>query len=238
MLSGSVRAEPAHQGGLGPSSVTPRRILGGQRLASASAPAGALPVDRDAFLRYREQLDRQLETDEAAAARGAPLETSAARVSPAARGSSDAAPSAAQGGCLLYTAQAATAPSQDCLACHGGHGAGAHLNRTHPVDVDFAASQAKPGSSLRPEAEVVKRGVFLPDGKVRCATCHDARSDWMYKLALPPGAPAKPPVSLADHASFEGASLPARLLRPATQPMPRGAAVSPTPLCLACHAMD
>jgi hypothetical protein len=63
-------------------------------------------------------------------------------------------------GCQLYQPSGQRAASQECLKCHNGSVATAHLGTSHPVDMVFAASQSKPGSWLRPEAEVVKRGGF------------------------------------------------------------------------------
>jgi cytochrome c peroxidase len=127
-------------------------------------------------------------------------------------------------GCLLFTSEAARADAERCMACH-------RLSRTHPVDLDYAAAQGRQPSSLRAPGAVVRRGVFLPDGQIRCVTCHDARSPWKDRIALPPGAPASPtvdpgvPATYETHGTHRAAPLP-------------GTAVTARPLCLACHALD
>lgn len=120
----------------------------------------------------------------------------------------------------------ATATVQDCLACHEGRSLSVHAS--HPVDVDYAAAVSRPSSSLRPLAEALRRGVLLAEGKVHCYTCHDPRSPWRSHVALPPGTTARTAVVPGVESSYEAE-------RPAPRP---GDDVSPTPLCLACHAYD
>lgn len=120
----------------------------------------------------------------------------------------------------------ATATVRDCLACHEGRGLSVHAS--HPVEVDYAAVASRPDASLRPLEEALRRGVLLSDGKVHCYTCHDPRSPWRNHLALPPGSAARSAVVPGDESTY-GAD------RPAPRP---GDDVSPTPLCLACHAYD
>jgi hypothetical protein len=110
--------------------------------------------------------------------------------------------------------------AQGCLSCHKAEG--------HVFDVDYASAAAG-NPMLRPADEVVRRGVLLPDGQVRCTTCHDARSPWKDRIALPPGSKVMPGVNPFDKATFDGPP------RPPPRP---GDAVSPKPLCLACHALD
>jgi predicted CXXCH cytochrome family protein len=56
-----------------------------------------------------------------------------------------------------------------------------HLN-----GVDYASVRLKnPGAALRPESDVIDRGVPLRNGTIRCLTCHEARSS-PTKLILPP----------------------------------------------------
>jgi hypothetical protein len=82
--------------------------------------------------------------------------------------------------CKLFQAAPERVPAQECMTCHGMH-------TTHPVELDYEAARlTRP--ALRPGAEVIRRGVFLPDGKVQCVSCHDAASRWAYHLAIPPGA--------------------------------------------------
>jgi hypothetical protein len=116
-----------------------------------------------------------------------------------------------------------TAKVEDCLACHGGTTIRAHSS--HPVDVDYATAASRPGASLRPLAEALRRGVLLADGKVHCFSCHDPRSPWQSHIAIPPG-------SMARSAVVPGVDSTYGDDRPS--PLP-GTDVSPTPLCRACH---
>jgi len=109
-----------------------------------------------------------------------------------------------------------------CMECHRSHAG-------HPVDLDYAARAVHRGPALRPPADVVARGVFLPDGWMRCQTCHDARSPWRHRLALPPGAPARAAVNPRLRASWTGPR--------SSGPVAPGEAVTPTPLCRACHTL-
>ena len=129
--------------------------------------------------------------------------------------------------CALFQSDSAAAPAASCLSCHANTGPG-----NHPVDIDYAAA-ARAGSSLRTPEEVVRRGVPLTDGQVRCTTCHDARSPWKYRIALPPGATARPAVNPRDPTTYDPVLR--RVHTAAPQP---GDEVSAKPLCLACHAMD
>jgi hypothetical protein len=113
------------------------------------------------------------------------------------------------------------------MSCHA-------LHQTHPVDLDYAAAAQRRPESYRPADDVVRRGVFLPGGQLRCVTCHDWHSPWKNKIALPPGAKPRPAVSLSSPATYE---LPRKAFD-AMPPLPPGSAVTPTPLCLSCHALD
>ncbi len=125
--------------------------------------------------------------------------------------------------CAMFQPGSDALPSSACLKCHD-----ATKPRNHPFDIDYA--QAAAGSDdLRPLAEVIRRGVALPDGQVRCATCHDARSPWKYRIALPPGTKPTPAVNPFRPETYDGTP------RPALQP---GDEVTAKPLCLVCHAMD
>jgi len=133
----------------------------------------------------------------------------------------DRAPSSA---CPLFGPKAAQIPTADCMSCHA-------LSRTHPVDIDYAAAAQRRSFEFRPVQEVIRRGVFLPQGQVRCVTCHDGASPWKYSIALPPASQARPAVVISRNPQvWEKAA--------SAEPLRRGAAVTPTPLCLACHAMD
>jgi len=92
---------------------------------------------------------------------------------------------------------------------------------------------------LRAVSEVVARGVFLPDGEIRCVTCHDGRSPWKYGIALPPGAKAKPGVNPRDPTTYEeGPALAARERELHTSNERYSLVVGTKPLCLVCHAFD
>lgn len=129
-------------------------------------------------------------------------------------------------GCLLVRGAGNTATTSDCTSCHVSYQA----QHSHPVDVYQNAGRSR---SLRPAAEVVKRGVFLAEGMVTCLSCHDGNSTWKYKLAIPPDAQIRPRVKSGDPMTYESGAI----VRTAAT-MPAGADVSPTPLCKACHAFD
>lgn len=153
---------------------------------------------------------------------------SASRHLRSAAGMSQRAFTAVDAGCILFTDRAATATSQECLACHeSGTGGATALRRCHPVELAYAPST---DTRFRSVDEVIRRGVFLPDGKLRCVTCHDGASPWEFALALPPGATATPAVDPRDPRTYDPA-----YERAAPQP---GDRVSPRPLCLVCHAFD
>ncbi|HEY6001553.1 MAG TPA: hypothetical protein VIV57_01685 [Anaeromyxobacter sp.] len=129
--------------------------------------------------------------------------------------------------CALRHVGSEAMTAQRCLECHAGTG-GRRIRSTHPV----GAYRWRPG--LRTPDEVVRRGVLLPNGAIECVTCHDRRSPWKDHVALPPGAPAVAAVDARDPASLQGRpswrEARARAARP-----PDGSAVSPAPLCAACH---
>lgn len=133
----------------------------------------------------------------------------------AGRGGANAEPSSST--CRLMQPDAALSTSQECAACHA-------KRDEHPVDVDYAGVQAG-RKDLRPIAEVVKRGLFMPEGAVRCVTCHDGRSQWKFRIVLPPGSTPTPLTDPRDE----------NAVAPALGP---GSAVAPKPLCLACHMLD
>lgn len=128
-------------------------------------------------------------------------------------------------GCALETLDADAALVADCVSCHGpGHAS----SRSHPVGVDYASAQVSSKGSLAPPDAVTRAGVFVPDGKIQCVTCHDPRSPWADHVAIPPGVVPIPAVipgvpETYDTSKTEG------------QPAP-GSRVSAKPLCLACHA--
>ena len=77
--------------------------------------------------------------------------------------------------------------SEECLVCH-------KREHCHPVEVVYAHAVARQslrdGQFLRSEGEAVGRGAYLPDGRVRCVTCHDSHSLAGSHLAFPPGSVA------------------------------------------------
>lgn len=131
------------------------------------------------------------------------------------------------GGCILVPGAGNLATTSDCTACHASYQA----QHSHPVDVYQDAGRSR---SLRKASEVVKRGVFLADGKVTCLSCHDGNSKWKYKIALPPDAQTSPRVKPRDPSTFA----PGMVVRTAATTMPAGSDVSPAPLCKACHGFD
>jgi len=143
---------------------------------------------------------------------------------------------AARRACTLVPGSGNIATTQDCAACH----IGLEGRHSHPVDVSQDPARSR---SLRPAAEVVKRGVFLADGKVTCLSCHDGNSPWRAKLALPPDALLREPVKPGDPGTYSPGQMRPSAMTGLTattgkQQLPAGTEVSPTPLCKACHAFD
>ena len=134
-----------------------------------------------------------------------------------------AQPSSATG-CALETLAADAALVADCASCHGtGHTSA----RSHPVGVDYASAQASSKGGLAPLDAVTAAGVFVPNGKVQCVTCHDPRSPWADHIALPPGAAPKAAAIPEVPETYEAGD---------TGQPAAGSRVSPKPLCLAGHA--
>jgi hypothetical protein len=108
------------------------------------------------------------------------------------------------------------------------------------VELDYAQAVNSRRHDLRDSSDVVRRGVFLPGGRVVCLTCHDANSPWKNKIVIPPGSRVSDMVITGDPKTYDPD-------RPRTRSMnveearvllPPGHALSPKPLCLVCHAMD
>ncbi len=143
-------------------------------------------------------------------------------------------------GCVLPREGSHRATVSQCLGCHG-RTMGEHTG--HPVEVDYEQSRAygaSPGH-LRPLAEAVQRGAFVPDGKVRCVSCHDGRSRYRYRLAIPPGAEIRPAVRPSDPRTYDVSLAPrvaARAAGAQQMALPDGYEVSAKPLCISCHPMD
>lgn len=193
--------------------------------------SGKSAEDRKHFAAYQVQLASILAT-EARTASNSPAATSAAPAS-----------AAASGPCILVQGSGNGAATRDCTACH----VGLEGRHSHPVDVDHESARFRSmrgsGPSLRPAAEVVKRGVFLADGKVTCLTCHDGSSPWKAKLALPPDALLREPVKPGSPQTYDPEQMRPSTMKGLTatsgkQLLPAGTEVSPTPLCKACHSFD
>jgi hypothetical protein len=143
--------------------------------------------------------------------------------------------------CELFQPRFLEEPSASaCKSCHDGHFASQGSN--HPVNIEYAPRAERRRGSMMPlrgAEDVVARGLFLPDGELRCVTCHDGRSRWRYGLAIPAGAVLQPAVNPRDASTYTGD--PARReaeVRAAQQSGAYGVKVSPKPLCLICHALD
>jgi hypothetical protein len=170
--------------------------------------------DGQSYREYQAQLQQLL----AAERPSGPTREVAIRTVPTAQGQSVTS-------CKLFQVAPERVPAQECMSCHGMH-------TTHPVEIDYEAARYQGRSDLRPAADVVRKGVFLPGGKVACVTCHDPASRWAYHLAIPPGAQVRPSVNPYDPSTYEH---PVPLSPP--QALPAGTSVSPTPLCRACHTI-
>ncbi len=182
--------------------------------AAVSALLAGQSSDQLAFQIYQARLARLM------AVQG--TTSSSAAASPSGSNLATGAPTA----CILTPGSGNQAATSDCTACHASF-ADRH---SHPVDVYMSNGRS---GSLRTAAEVVRRGVFLADGKVTCLSCHDGNSSWKYHLALPPDAKVRPRVVPGKPETYENPEAP----RPAAL-MAAGSDVSPTPLCKACHAFD
>lgn len=129
--------------------------------------------------------------------------------------------------CGLFDAGADGETAAECVSCHGRSERAPGMHMTHPVGHDYAVAQTRKPDHLRPLAEVARRKVRLPNGRVECVTCHSAVSPWASRIALPEGA-----VAIA-----QGKSKNWRLADPRDPPPPQGSVVSAAPLCAACHTM-
>lgn len=134
------------------------------------------------------------------------------------------------------------ARTESCVRCHDGRLASGGSN--HPVNMDYAEAARRRATSMMPlrsAEDVVARGLFLPDGELRCVTCHDGRSRWKYGLAIPSGAAPQPAVNPRDPSTYAGGAAQQQReaeVRAAQENGAYGVRVSPKPLCLACHAID
>ncbi len=84
----------------------------------------------------------------------------------------------AAGACRLLEVGSENLPSATCRACHP-------WDRCHPVDVEYAAAAAGSNAFDLHRVDVaVQRGAFLPEGQVRCVSCHDRNSTERSRLAI------------------------------------------------------
>ncbi len=82
----------------------------------------------------------------------------------------------AAGACRLLEVGSENLPSATCRACHP-------WESCHPVDVEYA-SALRDAFDLRPAHVAIRRGAFLPEGQVRCVSCHDRDSTEPGHLAI------------------------------------------------------
>ncbi len=138
--------------------------------------------------------------------------------------------------CGLFVTGAKAAASTGCLECHSAGGGAAPMEHSHPVGIEYGNSRARRPSDFRPSAEVARRGIGVPNGKVECVTCHDAGSKWAARVVLPNGVVA---MARSDPRSSDAgaSSRNWRIPDPRRTPPPPGSVVVSAPLCAACHTL-
>jgi len=126
-----------------------------------------------------------------------------------------------------------------CLACHGNEGfampgADGQMRQLHVIKDKFGKSVHGKRACQECHNDITeiphKPGVTH---KVSCVTCHVGTSTVANRLALPEGSMVRPAVIPRDRTSY---TMPVVWTR--IDQLPQGAVVSPTSLCMACHAFD
>jgi hypothetical protein len=131
--------------------------------------------------------------------------------------------------CILRSRLSDQATPGECLSCHAWK---VRDHASHRYDTDYEDARGRREAlALRPVTEAVRRGAFLPDGRLTCLSCHDRRSRWKYQLAIPPGARVQAAVNRSEKWTYDSSS-PA----PTAAVLNDGADVGRKPLCLVCHA--
>jgi predicted CXXCH cytochrome family protein len=87
-------------------------------------------------------------------------------------------------GCTLASADRLSTTTRECLTCHDGTLGNTHFatRGDHPVDVSYDGRLGGT-TRLRPRFEVSRR-LVMPDGEVRCVTCHDGASTERSHVAV------------------------------------------------------
>jgi hypothetical protein len=92
------------------------------------------------------------------------------------------------GPCRLMEGRSESLSSTTCRACHP-------WDICHPVDVNYESALATGRFDLYGIETAIERGAFLPEGQVRCVSCHDRDSSAPAHLAIrhvkPPALPPK-----------------------------------------------
>jgi hypothetical protein len=82
------------------------------------------------------------------------------------------------GQCALTDANSDTMAASSCRKCHP-------WSACHPVDKDYASASLRKAVPLRPLTDAIRFGAFLPNGEVRCVSCHSRHSTLEFHLAIP-----------------------------------------------------
>ncbi len=132
-------------------------------------------------------------------------------------------------GCVLPRDGSSKLTSQQCTGCHAS---AVHATVSHQVEIPYETPLSRGRGRVRPQEEAVRRGAFLPEGKVRCTSCHDGKSRLRYRLAIS-GAELRPAVKLSSPTTFEPG-----LRNAPPLVVTEGFEAAVKPLCLKCHPME